>query len=326
MHGGRRRWRSSGGSRARAGSAPQPPAPCPRRASYFYPYLTFLPAILVGAYFLGTGPGSLIAGASLLAAWYRFLPPVRSFALTNAAVLALAFFALITVTGVVMIALAQRARRQLDAESRATAALAEQRRLMFHELQHRASNNLASVSGLLKLQRRKVSDEAAGMALEDSIRRIDLVARIMRNLHDPDGQSIDMGRFLAETGRDMLESTGSTDRVSLTVDAIPLLVGPDVSVPLGLIATELVANTLEHGFPGASRGQIGVSLALLAGPGRAALRIRDNGQGLPGEFDIETTRSLGLSIARQFAKQLGGTLVMERRPEGGTEARLEFSY
>jgi two-component system, sensor histidine kinase PdtaS len=60
--------------------------------------------------------------------------------------------------------------------------------------------------------------------------------------------------------------------------------------------------------------------------GRAVLRIRDNGQGLPQDFDIEKTRSLGLSIARQFAKQLGGTLVMERRPEGGTEARLEFSY
>ena len=51
-----------------------------------------------------------------------------------------------------------------------------------------------------------------------------------------------------------------------------------------------------------------------------------NQQRQPEGFDIDQARSLGLSIARQFAKQLGGTLVMERRPEGGTEARLEFSY
>ncbi|MFN3281012.1 MAG: ATP-binding protein [Tabrizicola sp.] len=35
-------------------------------------------------------------------------------------------------------------------------------------------------------------------------------------------------------------------------------------------------------------------------------------------------RSLGLSIARQFAEHSGGTLVRVRRPEGGTKARLEF--
>jgi two-component system, sensor histidine kinase PdtaS len=135
-----------------------------------------------------------------------------------------------------------------------------------------------------------------------------------------------MARFLADTGRDILESTGAASRVALKVAADPLLVGPDVSVPLGLIATELLANTLEHGFPGESVGQIGLSLGEGGQAGRAILRIQDNGQGLPDAFDIDKTRSLGLSIARQFAKQLGGTLVMERRPEGGTEARLEFSY
>jgi two-component sensor histidine kinase len=56
------------------------------------------------------------------------------------------------------------------------------------------------------------------------------------------------------------------------------------------------------------------------------LRIRDDGEGLPEGFDIDQACSLGLSIARQFAKQLGGTLAMERRPEGGTEAHLEFSH
>lgn len=71
-----------------------------------------------------------------------------------------------------------------------------------------------------------------------------------------------------------------------------------------------------------------IGLKLGDGPeaGRAFLEIRDDGRGLPDGFDVERTGSLGLTIARQFAEQLGGTLAMERRPEGGTEARLEFSY
>jgi two-component sensor histidine kinase len=291
-----------------------------------FPYLTFFPAILISAYFLGPAPGVAVAVASGLAAWYFFIPPFNSFMFNGATGVALAFFGFVAAAEIGLTALAQRARRDLSAERLVKEQLAEQRQLMFHELQHRVSNNLATVSGLLKLQRRMVSDDAAGLALEDSVRRIDLVARIMRNLHDPNGQTVDMARFLADTGRDILESSGAEGRVRLKVEAEPILVGPDVSVPLGLIATELVANTLEHGFPGDSCGQIGVRLGEAADPGRAVLRINDDGQGLPADFDIEKTRSLGLSIARQFAKQLGGTLVMERRPEGGTEARLEFNY
>ncbi|MFO1204131.1 MAG: DUF4118 domain-containing protein [Tabrizicola sp.] len=291
-----------------------------------FPYLTFFPAILISAYFLGPVQGITVATASGLAAWYFFIPPLNSFEFNGATLVALVFYAFVAATEIGLTTLAQRARRALHAERQAKEILAEQRRLMFHELQHRVSNNLATVSGLMKLQRRMVSDEAAGLALDDSVRRIDLVSRIMRNLHDPSGQTVDMARFLADTGRDILESTGASDRVALKVEADPLLVGPDVSVPLGLIATELLANTLEHGFPGESAGQIGVTLDAGDQAGRAVLQIRDDGQGLPADFDIDRTRSLGLSIARQFAKQLGGTLVMERRPEGGTEARLEFSY
>lgn len=291
-----------------------------------FPYLTFFPAIILCSYFLGTACGIAVAVAGLFTAWYFFIPPVNSFALTGASVIALVFYVFIAVTDIGLVALAQHALRALDAERQAKAILAEQRRLMFHELQHRVSNNLATVSGLMKLQRRLVSDEAAGLALDDSVRRIDLVARIMRNLHDPSGQTVDMSRFLADTSRDLLESAGAANRVKLSVDAVPLHVGAEVSVPLGLIATELLANTLEHAFPGEKQGQIAVLLTHASDRGRAVLRIRDDGKGLPEGFDIDRARSLGLSIARQFAKQLGGTLAMERRPEGGTEAHLEFSH
>jgi two-component system, sensor histidine kinase PdtaS len=148
-----------------------------------FPYLTFFPAILIAAYFLGAAPGIAVGIAGGLAAWYFFIPPFNSFSLSGATVLALVFYLFVMTTEVALVALAQHALRALTAERQVTQRLAEQRALMFHELQHRVSNNLATVSGLMKLQRRLVSDEAAGIALDNSVRRIDLVARIMRNLH-----------------------------------------------------------------------------------------------------------------------------------------------
>ena len=48
--------------------------------------------------------------------------------------------------------------------------------------------------------------------------------------------------------------------------------------------------------------------------------VRDDGCGLPDDFDIERTDSLGLSIVRDLvSSQLGGTITMEAVPalEGG---------
>lgn len=53
------------------------------------------------------------------------------------------------------------------------------------------------------------------------------------------------------------------------------------------------------------------------------LVVRDNGCGLPDGFDIDETRSLGLSIVRDLVRsQLGGTIEMET--DGGTVVRLEI--
>jgi hypothetical protein len=47
------------------------------------------------------------------------------------------------------------------AERARSAELAEARKLMFHELQHRVSNNLSAVASLPKRQQRGVADPAA---------------------------------------------------------------------------------------------------------------------------------------------------------------------
>lgn len=290
-----------------------------------FPYLTFFPAVILTTFFAGLWPGVATAAACGLAAWYFFIAPVNSFALSGASGVALAFYAFITSTEIAILHLMNRAMAGLRVERARSAELAEARKLMFHELQHRVSNNLSAVASLLKLQRRGVSDPAAKRALDDAVGRIALIARMQRMLHDPGAQQIDFARFLHDMTHDVLQSTGAEGRIACRIEACPVVIGADQSIPLGLIATEFLSNAVEHGFPGERAGHLEVRLALVGGPpAQALLEVRDDGIGLPASFTVETSDSLGLQIARQFAQQLGAELTMAADAAGGTVSRLLF--
>jgi two-component sensor histidine kinase len=112
-------------------------------------------------------------------------------------------------------------------------------------------------------------------------------------------------------------------------------VGADVATPLAVVLAELLQNAVEHAFPSDGvDGEIGagetdtgeagrVDLVLANDGRRLTLQVRDDGVGLPPDFDIEATSSLGLSIVRDLVTtQLEGTIVMESR--GGTLVTLDI--
>ncbi len=285
-----------------------------------FPYLTFFPAVILTAFFAGTREAIVVAAIGGLLAWYFFIAPARSFALNGTSAVALGFYVFIVATEIFLVWIAAVALRRLKAEQARSETLAKSRSLMFQELQHRVSNHLQVVASLLKFQRRKVTDAAAQRALDEASARLALVARIQRQLHDPDSQMLDIARFLKEMARDMIETAGVGDRVTLDVRADAVALGSDQAVPFGLIATELLSNAVEHGTGADGRGRIDVTLDRAGSD--IVLSVTDGGTGLPPGFDIASVPSLGLTIARQFAEQLGGTL--RYSSAGGTRAELSF--
>ena len=286
-----------------------------------FPFLTFFPAVVLTAFVAGVGPGTAVAVACLVLIWYAFIPPAWSFALDGPAAIALLLYGLVTAVQVGLVHLMRRALRRM-AEAQAEAqATAHRGMLMFAELQHRVSNNLGVVGSLLALQRRRVADPTAARALEEAERRVGVVSRLSRLLVDPEAQQVDFGAFLRALVPDVVAAAAAEDRLSVTVAAEPISVAASSAVPLGLIAAELISNAIEHGFPAGRGGRIDVRLAS-HGDERALLLIQDDGAGLPDGFDVTRARSLGLTIARQFAGQMGALLSMEGGR--GALARLDF--
>ena len=293
-----------------------------------FPFLTFFPAVMLSLIFASIRCGIVVAVACGLISWFWFIEPQGTFALPSGALLALGFYVLIVGTDVLFITAAVWALRALATAREDAAQQARARELMFSELQHRISNNLATVAALLRLQAADTSDPEAKRALGASQSRISVISRLQRRLHAPEMQALDAAEYLHAVLADTLEVATETRKVTLECRMDPLQVSHDAAIPLGLIASELLMNAVEHGAEGAA--PLRVTATLEVGPADeegttpAALELRDDGAGLPTDFALATSDSLGLTISQQFATMLDGELSMASHPSGGTVARLAF--
>jgi two-component sensor histidine kinase len=121
---------------------------------------------------------------------------------------------------------------------------------------------------------------------------------------------IDFRGYAANLVEELLRSYGATDRVALQVDMEDLFLDIDQAVPCGLIVNELASNSLKYAFPQDRRGQL--RLAARHEPGHVALTIADDGIGLPKDFDIGNSPSLGLRLVGSLVTQLRGRLEVSR--------------
>ena len=86
--------------------------------------------------------------------------------------------------------------------------------------------------------------------------------------------------------------------------------------PLAMVLTEILQNAVEHGF-GSGAGTITVTARRIVG--RLHVTVDDDGVGLPADFDVDASASLGLSIVRTLVEsELGGQLEIGTRAGQGT--------
>jgi chemotaxis protein methyltransferase CheR len=86
---------------------------------------------------------------------------------------------------------------------------------------------------------------------------------------------------------------------------------------LGLIVTELVINSLKHGFnTDAKNGQITVSYEVSGTDWK--LSVADNGIGKPDGVFAQPKSGLGTGIVKALAKQLDAQVVILSGPKGTT--------
>ncbi len=197
------------------------------------------------------------------------------------------------------------------------------------EVHHRVKNNLQTISSLLRLQARREPPGSGRTALEEAERRIRSIALIHEILSRETGGSVDLNEIIVQLVRVAEEGVFSSDvAVRFRVHGDGGVLPADIATPLGVVLTELLTNAAEHAFPpGWSQPEGAYVLVSLTNTGAELLvRVHDNGIGWPVGFDIASTPSLGLSIARSLVvSQLNGTLETSNDHGAVSELRIPIA-
>jgi two-component sensor histidine kinase/CheY-like chemotaxis protein len=209
--------------------------------------------------------------------------------------------------------------RALKAERDRLARSLEEKEVLLQEVHHRVKNNLQVVASLLRLQAEE--GQTAVDALRESQLRVETMAMIHEQLYQSgDLRQVNLAEHAALLTNNLLTAYGAGERIAGRVAMEPLVLGVDQAIPAGLILNELISNGLKHAFPGGRCGEIAVEGGLV--DGRAVLTVRDDGSGLPEEFDLKKGTSLGLRIVQILTRQLKGTFEVDRA--GMTRFRVCF--
>jgi two-component sensor histidine kinase len=130
------------------------------------------------------------------------------------------------------------------------------------------------------------------------------------------------GRVAMMAGEVSAAEARVTPRLAGEFGLLPAL----VATPLALVLTELLQNALQHGLSHPEQDATGsLEVAAVRGPGRLTVTVSDDGAGLPADFDLDSTSSLGLQIVRTLVlTELNGRLEIEPRPGGGTRVLVEI--
>jgi two-component sensor histidine kinase len=185
------------------------------------------------------------------------------------------------------------------------------------EANHRIANHLALIASLLVLQKQalakanSLSREDAEWILEDSVRRINTVARVHRLLANSDDRScIDVRHYLQDVAQGIVASTAGHAKYRLqSVFDCGCLIGADHLASLGLLVGELVTNAVKYAHPTGVAGVI--KLFCSAADDATIVRVSDDGVGLPEGFDPATSGGLGLRMIRSLVKQLQGEIAFD---------------
>lgn len=209
-------------------------------------------------------------------------------------------------------------------ENQIVASLKE-KDLLLKEIHHRVKNNLQIIISLLNLQSGYIKDEETLKAVREGQNRV----RSMALVHEKFYQSEELGEIDFKEYTEKLctflkQSYSSQDApITITVDANGIGFDMDTAMPCGLLITEIVSNSLKYGFPGNREGEIRIEFSKVAEK-KVRMTISDNGIGLPHDFDIEKSESLGMQLIIALTSQLDGELKFSG--ESGTNFSVTFTY
>ncbi len=207
-------------------------------------------------------------------------------------------------------------------EDRISQSLKE-KEVLLKEVHHRVKNNMQVISSILNLQSSYVTDVYALNLLKECQNRIKSMSFIHESLYQSKNfELVNFTEYISTLAKNLVHSyTLSNKNIKLILTLDNLSLNLDLSIPCGLIINEIISNSLKYAFSHKTDGIIFVTLRVINQ--KVSLEIGDNGIGIPENFDIKNSSSLGLQLVDTLIEQIGGSYNLIRK--NGTIFNIEFN-
>jgi two-component sensor histidine kinase len=185
-------------------------------------------------------------------------------------------------------------------------AALDRHQILLKEVNHRVKNSLQVVSGMLRLQANAVGDPDLSERLNEASSRVNAVGRAYERLaYNADYENIELVEYLREVIGD-LETTVAPCKIHFEAPE-EIQFAADRAILVGLIMNELVSNAGKYAYPNCPGGLIEVRLVRTEKKA-ILISVRDEGIGLPAQFDPSTSKRLGTRLVNALSIQLGAEL------------------
>lgn len=197
--------------------------------------------------------------------------------------------------------------------------------VLLTEIHHRVKNNLAIVTGLLKLQKSQHRDTPCAQLLDEAINRITAIALVHEKLYRAnDFGLIDFSLYIQEIARELFQTFSiDPNQIGFHFTCGNIELGINTAVPCGLLINELMTNSLKYAFPASQNGTI--TLRINVEGGRIEIYYGDDGIGLPENVDLTQASSIGLNLINNIVTgQLQGQIDLDPRAGAGTHFNIQL--
>ncbi len=182
-----------------------------------------------------------------------------------------------------------------------------EKEMLLREVHHRVKNSLSMILGFIRLSQDEPEFLSCRHLLEHLGNKVESIALVYQHLHD--GQvfaTVDLSYYLNKLIPQIIDSMTIRDRFTLEYDIAEAEVDADSGIWFGLIITELITNTVRHGYGNEQKGRIQISFSRVRN--RYLLDYQDFGVGVPEDFKHRSETSLGLQLMQGLTERMGGTM------------------
>lgn len=174
------------------------------------------------------------------------------------------------------------------------------------ELHHRMKNNLSFIDLFINLAKTKFPDQVYQTKLNELQNRMRSMFEVHKQLFKKDDVTSVKAKNYIDTLVQNVQEAYAQDNITIDngthTDETILA---NTSFPVGLIVNEFVTNSYKYAFDNDEQGII--TIELTSDHSNYHLTLKDNGKGLPKNFNIEELDSFGMETIQLLTKEYKGT-------------------